>query len=426
MILKDGVTPGDRWGEAAQAVGSVLPARLHDLARLRLLAEAGPWPVVTVVGKYNHGKSRLLNELMGQAAFAVADRRETTVLAEQRHAQVRWLDAPGLDADVAQGDDGHAHDAAWLQSDIRLFVHAAQEGELDASERGLLHALQQDGRRTQRQTLWVLTQIDQLADEAEQGQVMAALATQAPDVTWQPVSSTRHHQGLAGNKRLLLEKSGFPALKAALTQALARVPDARMHEAAVLHGELREQLGQLAADRQRALAALQAEQAAQRTRFEHDLTAVLAQVGKGMQAVLDVPGPDHSLTPDSFENQFKVTPGKLERNRLQVAYSKACLAINAILIKHGVVELPLAQQTRVKSLDSVMVAVLGVSVKYRQDLHRLFCTPEGRDGLWHDFARYFEVSAEREALVLRIAEAGAALRAVQQAVAAQAQLEAAP
>jgi hypothetical protein len=81
------------------AILSVLPERAHDLARLRVLAGQGDWPVVTVVGKYNHGKSRLLNELIGANAFAVADRRETVALSARVHEQVRWLDAPGLDAD---------------------------------------------------------------------------------------------------------------------------------------------------------------------------------------------------------------------------------------------------------------------------------------------------------------------------------------
>ena len=121
--------------------------------------------------------------------------------------------------------------------------------------------------------------------------------------------------------------------------------------------------------------------------------------------LLDVPGPDHSLTPDSFANHFKITPGKLERSRLQVAYSKACIAINAILIKHGVSELPVVQQTAVRSLDNVMVAVMGVSVKYRKDLKQIFCEPAGRDRLRHEFARYFELSPDRVALVADIADA---------------------
>jgi GTP-binding protein EngB required for normal cell division len=393
------------------AILSVLPERAHDLARLRVLAGQGDWPVVTVVGKYNHGKSRLLNELIGANAFAVADRRETVALSARVHEQVRWLDAPGLDADVASGDDEHAHRAVWLESDIRLFVHAAKEGELDARERALLQAL------------FVLSQVDQLADEAAQRKVTAAIEAQAPGLAWLAVSSTRHRQGVDGAKKLLLEKSGIPALKAALVQALARVPAARAHEAALLLGEMRGQLQRLCAERQDALAGLRRQQAQQRTRFDQDLAAVLGQVGGDIQTVLDVPGPDHSLTPDSFADQFKMTPGKLERNRLQVAYSKACIKIGAILTRHGAMDLPPAQQTQVRSLDSAMVAVLGVSVKYRKDLQRLFCEAAGRGGLAQDFTRYFELSADRKALAACMEHAQADMQAADKALAALAGLE---
>lgn len=75
-------------------------------AAVRALAEQGVQPVVTVAGKYNHGKSRLLNELVDASAFAVADRRETAALSSHVHEQVRWLDVPGLDADVDSADVG--------------------------------------------------------------------------------------------------------------------------------------------------------------------------------------------------------------------------------------------------------------------------------------------------------------------------------
>ena len=410
--------------EIEGAIVSVLPQRAHDLARLRALAGQGAQPVVTVVGKYNHGKSRLLNELIGVNAFAVADRRETVALAGHVHEQVRWLDAPGLDADVASADDGHAHRAAWLESDIRLFVHAAREGELDARERALAQALHDDGERTRRQTLFVLSQVDQLEDEAAQRKVAAAIGAQAPGLAWLAVSCTRHRQGVEGAKKLLVEKSGIPALQAALAQALARVPAARAFEAALLLGEMRGQLQRLCADRQDALAGLCQQQAQQRTRFDQDLAAVLGQVGGDIQAVLDVPGPDHSLTPDSFADQFRMTPGKLERNRLQVAYSKACIKISATLTRHGAMAVPPTQQTQVRSLDSVMVAVLGVSVKYRRDLQRMFCEAAGRAALAQDFTRYFELSADRHALALRIGQAQADARAAAQALAALAVLEA--
>ena len=63
---------------AESSILAALPGRAHDVARLRALAEAER-PVVTVIGKYNHGKSRLLNELIGHEAFSVADKRETVV-----------------------------------------------------------------------------------------------------------------------------------------------------------------------------------------------------------------------------------------------------------------------------------------------------------------------------------------------------------
>lgn len=413
----------DIRGRAEDAISAVLPQRAHDLARLRALAAQGAQPVVTVIGKYNHGKSRLLNELIGATAFAVADRRETVALSGHVHEAVRWLDAPGLDADVASADDDHAHRAAWLESDIRLFVHAAKEGELDANERALLQALCADGERTRRQTLCVLSQIDQLAHEAAQRTVTAAIEAQAPGLAWLAVSSTRHRQGVEGAKKLLLEKSGIPALKAALAQALACVPAARAHETALLLREMRAQLQQLGADRQEALASLRRQQAQQRMRFDQELAAVQDKTGGDIRAVLDVPGPDHSLTPDSFADQFRMTPGKRERNRLQVAYSKACIEIGAVLTRHGAMELPLEQQTQVKSLDSVMVAVMGVSVKYRQDLQRMFCEAAGRAALAQGFTRYFELSADRRALALRIAQAQAQVQAAAQALAALDELE---
>ena len=402
---------------AETAIVTALPGRAHDVARLRALADAA-WPVVTVIGKYNHGKSRLLNEMIGHAAFSVADKRETIALAEHVHDGVCWLDAPGLDADVATADDDHALRAIWLQSDIRLFVHAAKEGELDATERSLLHALRQDGQRTLRQTLFVASQVDQLADAQQLQQVVDAMAAQVPDCELHLVSSTRYRQGLEGGKALLVERSGIPALQSALQQAVKRVPQARAHETALLLAETRTELEQLQHTRQVLLSDLSAQQAQQRQRFDSDLRAVLDKVEGDIATLLAAPGPDHSRTPDSFATLFQVTAGKLERNRLQVGYSKACITIHGVLIQHGVSELPLAQQTSARSLDNVMVAVMGVYVKYRKDLQQIFCEEAGRQRLQKEFSRYFELSADRTAMASRIADADADLRTAQLGLAA--------
>jgi hypothetical protein len=238
-------------------------------------------------------------------------------------------------------------------------------------------------------------------------------------------SATRHRQGLAGGKALLVERSGIPALQAALRDALARVPQARAHETALLLGDMRQALHGLHADQAAHLQALQATRARQRQAFDAGLAAVLDKVRDDLQPVLQVSGADPALVPDSFANMFKPTAGKLERSRIQIAYSHACIAINAHLVRHGVVGLPAAQQTSVRSLDTVMVAVMGVSVKYRDDLRRIFCERAGRERLMRDFAHHFELSEDRVALVRQIAAAEAALAATTRAQAALCTLEAA-
>jgi hypothetical protein len=412
--------------QAEQAILALLPERAIDLARLRALAEQGEHPVVTVVGKYNHGKSRLLNEMMGRATFSVADKRETVALAQQLHDGVCWLDAPGLDADVGGVDDVHAHEALWARSDVRLFVHAAKEGELDAAECDLLGQLKADAARTQRQTLLVLSQIDQLGDEAQLASVCQAIAGQTASWEQHPVSSTRYRQGVDGDKKLLLEKSGIPALKAVLQQALACVPRAREHEKTSLWGEIRTDLDERLAASHSALIQLQQQQGAARAAFDADLTSILLKVQEGLHdLVVNFEGPDPALDPDSFENAFKITPGKLERNRLQVAYSRACIAVDAVLTQHGVVGVPVKQRVASVSLNTVIVAVLGVSVKYRADLRRLFCESAGHAFLKQGFSEYFDRSDEQMALMHDIALARGAVIQAEDALASVTALESA-
>ncbi|AOA59891.1 hypothetical protein BFG52_05795 [Acinetobacter larvae] len=387
--------------QAVQKIQDVLPERVIDLTRLKVLCSAVP-ATITVIGKYNHGKSRLLNELIGHDIFAVADRRETVNLAEHIQQQARWLDAPGLDADVVGQDDRYAQDALWCQADIRLFVHSLKEGELDAAEQPLLQQLQQDDAQSQRQTLLVLTQIDQVADSAVYEQICQSIGAQAPSLKQFPVSATRHRQGLQSAKALLQQKSGIAALQQALHVALAAVPQARQHEKAmlcrVLQQSLTAQQHVLVLQQQQ----LQQLQQQQRCDFDRDLAGVLHKVTEDLQETIRARSDDDALIADSFENMFKMTAGKQERARIQVAYSKACLEINSVLIQHGVVSLPVQQRSHVRSIDTIMIAVLGVSVKFRQDLQRIFCETAGRERLSRDFAHYFELSDARQALASQL------------------------
>ena len=396
--------------QAACDVASVLPHRAKDIARLKILVSAGE-PVVTVIGKYNHGKSSLLNELMGRDAFAVSDKRETVNLSDSVNLGVRWLDAPGLDADVGSEDDRHALQAAWLKSDIRLFVHAAKEGELDAAEMALLAELHADSARTQRQTLFVLSQVDQLADEGEFQKVGSAIGEQVPGITLNAASSTRHRKGLEGGKKLMLEKSGIPALRAALHSGLARVPQARAHESALLFGEIGAELRALRTGQQNMLEGLRWKQQQQLQDFGQGLEAVIGKVSGDIGAMLDALGTDNATVPDSAKDAYAITAGKRERAHIQIAYSRACIEIDGFLAGHGVIGLPAEQQTAARSLNSVMVAVMGVSVKFRKDLRRMFCEAPGRERMQRDFTQYYEMSADRRALATLISDTESAVAA---------------
>ena len=401
-------------GGALHEVVSVLPDRADDMARLAILLADGE-PIVTVIGKYNHGKSRLLNELIGRDTFAVADKRETVKLSDSVHQGVRWLDAPGLDADVGTEDDRHALHAAWLHADIRLFVHAAKEGELDAKELALLAELCTDGERSKRQTLFVLSQVDQLADDAELQKVSHAIGAQWPDIDLNAVSSTRYRKGRDEGKKLMLEKSGMPSLRATIDAALARVPEARAHEAALLFDETREELAQLLIAQEKLLDDLRQTQRQQRVDFDHGLKSVIDKVSGDIDAMLNALGTDHSSVPDTAKDAYAITAGKLERAHIQIAYSRACIAIDSFLAGHGVIGLPSEQETVARALNSVMVAVMGVSVKFRKDLRRMFCTDAGRERMQRDFAHYFELSADRKALAARISQSESMIDALNKA-----------
>ncbi len=383
---------------------AVIPNRETDLARFVRLITAAAYPTITVIGKYNHGKSRLLNELIGHDVFSVADKRETIHLAEHSHQNISWLDAPGLDADVAAVDDDYAFDAIWTQADIRLFVHSIREGELDAIEHQLLQQLVSDFQTSQRQTLLVLTQLDQMPDQQVLAHIQQSIRDQIPDLNALSVSATRHRQGIENSKPLLVEKSGIVRLQQAIELAISRVPNARRHEKNQLFSGMQQQLDQLQTELAQTQQKLQHMQQQQRQDFDEGLTKVLDKIRGDLHPILDITGQDDALVPDSFATMFKNTAGKQQRAKVQIAYSRACIDINSHLIRHGVVGLPEDQQTHVKSLDTVIVAVFGISVKFREHLRTLFYSDVERARLQHEFAFYFEKSAGRVALVEQLTQ----------------------
>lgn len=382
---------------------SILPQEKEKIDRAYLLLDKERLPTVTVVGKYNHGKSSLLNVLVEDAYFGVSDIRHTRSLEQIESKGVLWLDAPGLDADTQLIDDQHAYQATWLESDIRLFVHAATEGELDAAELELLDALLEDEKNSQRTVLFVLTQVDQLASDEQLATIIHNIEQQVQNIDPIPVSAMRYQRGLEREQPLFIEKSGIAELQDALANALGYLPRTRQAERHYLLDTLAGKLDALITERQQALNKLRTKADEQENLFETELRAVLEQANIDLQDIMQEPDFDHALDPGTIDDVYKVTAGKIERSKIQNAYSRTCIHIRSVLTRHGVMALPKGQQTGTRSLDTVMVAVLGVSVKYRADLRRLFGMPEGRERLFNDFKSYFSRSLDRQQLMQNIA-----------------------
>ena len=405
------------------AILPLLPQHKQSLARFNAMLQAGDIATVTVVGKYNHGKSRLLNELIGDDIFKVADKRETIQLADHLYNHTRWLDAPGLDADVQHTDDELAQVAIWQQADIRLFVHSLREGEFDEAELTLLSQLLADETRTQRQTLVVFTQLDQVADSEILAQIRQRLQQQLALDDAYFVSAQRHRMGIEKNKPLLVEKSGITQLQQALTQHLINVPKRRVFEKSYICQHIRDDLTQLHDDIQQNIAQLTQFLADQRRDFDQELVQILDKIQQDLTPIMQVEGKDASLEVDSFAMKYQLTQGKKDRNRIQLAYSRACIDLNSHLIRYGVVGLPAKHQTASPSLNSVIVAVLGISIKLRRELNIIFFQSAGRQRLQREFAHYFEQSQRRMADKQQLKDYHATLSCIENALAAVKDME---
>ena len=141
---------------------AVVPTSEPDLRRLNhLLSTPDEAPRIAVLGKYNHGKSTLLNALVGTDHFKVADKRETVTISEYEHNGVVWVDTPGLDADPTEIDDRQAQKVAFEIADFLFLVHQVQAGELDRYEINAFMGLAKQDKNYRKKMALVLTQTDQ-------------------------------------------------------------------------------------------------------------------------------------------------------------------------------------------------------------------------------------------------------------------------
>ena len=129
----------------------------ENIEQLRELISRPSQLQIAVYGKYNHGKSSLLNALVKKDIFKTADIRETVKIQSYTNRDITWIDTPGLDADVKESDDTEAN-RLLSTSDLLLFVHSVNEGELDNKE--VLFLKEQS--KNSKNIILVLTQIDKI------------------------------------------------------------------------------------------------------------------------------------------------------------------------------------------------------------------------------------------------------------------------
>ena len=279
-------------------------------------------------------------------------------------------------------------------TDLRLFVHAAKEGELDHAELALLQALAREHADCGRPVFIVLSQIDQMGDADALARIQALLATQLPGLPVFPVSSVRHAKGVQDGKRLLVEASGIPALQSAIAATCTQIEPLRTREFEGLRTRLDAALQDITDQRRAAVQQLDAELATARQAFITGLDAVLLRAADEVAVLQPVPDNAPADLPSSQFSSGRSLRSKIITGHL-LASAKINLSLSSYLGAHGVDALPPDPSRPPTTMDTVLVAVLGISVKFLDDLRRLFCGSEGLERLRREFLHYFDVSQER-------------------------------
>lgn len=195
---------------------------------------------VAAVGKYNHGKSTLLNALADKTVFRCADVRQTTEVQEYTDNGITWIDTPGLDSDVFGQDDKKAKQG-WKSADIVLLVHNVREGELDRREMDFLQYLA-DGQQNSARPVLVLTQVDQ-AEQEELIQVTKAVTDQIRQAgispqTLQPMMTSSKFHEMARKNPSVANLSGIPKLRAIIDRDKKQLSVIRKRQFRILYDRL--------------------------------------------------------------------------------------------------------------------------------------------------------------------------------------------
>lgn len=247
-----------------EGLANLLPEARQEIRRLEQLMSQGREARIAVFGKYNHGKSTLLNALVGKEVFKASDRRETRENQEFAHRGVVWIDTPGLDADVNGADDRRARQGAFELADYLLLVHNIKTGELDRYELDLYRRMVE--QHQSKRVFLVLSQIDQLQPD-EGDRVYQRIKRQLPDITVIQVSALRYQRGIHERRERFVELSGMPDLLALTGQLKSGLQASRQREQTDLQSKIGRRLQQRIGELQTGLAQRREEREQRRQKF---------------------------------------------------------------------------------------------------------------------------------------------------------------
>jgi predicted GTPase len=202
-----------------------------DLEALEMFEEARKWtslgPLLDVdlskfraiaVGRYNTGKSTLLNVLCDRFDdewFKTADVIETTEVKEAEYKGVVYVDTPGLG--TTHLEDDLKSRGISLSASVVLFVHSCIAGELDAEELGILERLAAERDNPAEQIVILCSKTRDMEQEKDVENIVKKIRRQIKGVTSMEINvitidSLDYRDGKKKNEPALLDTSNIPTL----------------------------------------------------------------------------------------------------------------------------------------------------------------------------------------------------------------------